>query len=459
MRKYVGCVVIILLVVIDVLLWMFFPPLYNGSKFFVKQLIGEIFASIALILLACNIFLAIKIKKLEPYFGGLDKMYLAHRRVAIWAIIFLSCHFAIIPNASSTETGVNLGLVAFWCIIALSVFALSNRLHHWFVSIKKVIFIHLPQKRIFIKLDEFLTEFFQLIFTIINFFNKNYSLWRFFHRFIGVIFILAIFHLILVNTIIHDTKAVYYYVLTISILASLGFIYKELFSKIFRKRLIYQVSNINRITSDVIEVSLSPKERTLKYIAGQFLYINFKHKSILKQAHPFTISSGPLENEIKITVKRNGKFTNYMYRNLQKQIVAYIEGAYGMFNYKSGRKNQIWIAGGIGITPFMSWLRDFQNNDHFNITLYHTMHHNDDNLFTEEIKLAVAENKNFEAVFVYSKQNGRLDAEKIMQSGKTIDDKEIYLCGPESMVHMLKKQFIEQGVPSDCIHFEEFKFK
>jgi predicted ferric reductase len=459
MQKYIGCVAIILLVIIDVLLWMFFPPPYNGSTFFVKQLIAEIFASIALILLACNIFLVMKIKILEPYFGGLDKMYLTHRIVAIWAMFFLVCHFAIIPGASSSELSENLGLIAFWGIIILAIFALSNRLHHWLKDTKKIIFSHLPRKKIFFTLDEFLTELFLLFYIIINFLNKSYSLWRFFHRFIGIIFILAIFHFVLVNAIIHNAKIVYYYVLTIAVLAAAGYVYKELFSALFRKKLIYKVSNLSKITNNVIEVTLSPTNKTIKFIAGQFLYISFDDKSILKQAHPFSISSTPLENELRITVKKIGKFTDHLYHNLQKGTKAYIEGGYGMFNYKAGRKNQLWIAGGIGITPFMSWVRDFKHDNHFNITLYHTMRANRDNLFTEEISDIAKKNTNFEAIFTYSEESSHLDIDKIIEGGKTIDDKEIYLCGPGSMIKMFKKQFVEQGVPSDCIHFEEFNFK
>ncbi|HJO92974.1 MAG TPA: FAD-binding oxidoreductase [Victivallales bacterium] len=459
MQKYVGCIAIILLLIIDVLLWMFFPPPYNGTRFFVKQLVAEIFASIALILLSCNIFLAMKIKKLEPYFGGLDKIYLAHRKIAIWAIIFLICHFSIIPDISGSKTGTDLGLIAFWGIIALSFFALSNRLHHWLTNIKKNIFLHLPQKKVLIKLDEFLTELFLLTFSIVNIFNKNYFLWRFFHRFMGVIFIIAIIHLFLVNALIHNTKIVYYYVLAVSILASLGYIYKEVFSGIFNKKIIYKVTDLNKFTNDIVEITLSPKDKILNYIAGQFLYISFKHKPLLKKAHPFSICSSPQENDLRITVRNVGKFTSYLYRNLQKGTNAHVEGGYGMFNYKSGRKNQLWIAGGIGITPFMSWVRDFQNDRHFNITLYHTIRTATDGLFAEEIKNIAEDNNNFEAIFIHTQENGRLNVDKILKNGITIDDKEIYMCGPGSMISSFKKQFIRRGVPSDCIHYEEFDFR
>ena len=63
--------------------------------------------------------------------------------------------------------------------------------------------------------------------------------------------------------------------------------------------------------------------------------------------------------EIKLAVKASGDFTQYMQAHLQAGMEADVEGGYGMFDYRTGSREQLWIAGGIGLTPFLSWIRDF----------------------------------------------------------------------------------------------------
>ncbi|MFZ8991027.1 MAG: SUMF1/EgtB/PvdO family nonheme iron enzyme, partial [Pseudohongiellaceae bacterium] len=76
------------------------------------------------------------------------------------------------------------------------------------------------------------------------------------------------------------------------------------------------------------------------------------------ESHPFTISSAPAEDVLRLTIKASGDFTRALHQTLKAGDGAIVMGAYGMFDYKTGRPDQIWIAGGIGLTPFLAFIRD-----------------------------------------------------------------------------------------------------
>ena len=82
----------------------------------------------------------------------------------------------------------------------------------------------------------------------------------------------------------------------------------------------------------------------------------------MNELHPFTISSAPQEDVLRLTVKASGDFTRHLFSNLKAGMDAVIEGAYGMFDYKTGGQKQIWVAGGIGVTPFLSFIRDMNGD-------------------------------------------------------------------------------------------------
>ncbi|MBV8672797.1 MAG: hypothetical protein JOZ33_05135, partial [Acidobacteriaceae bacterium] len=93
-KKNAGNIVLVGLVLLNVLLWVIFGPHNDGSRpNFNRQLIAEIIASTAVVLLACALFLSTRLRSLEAYFGGLDQMYQTHKKAAMLAIFLLIFHF------------------------------------------------------------------------------------------------------------------------------------------------------------------------------------------------------------------------------------------------------------------------------------------------------------------------------------------------------------------------------
>jgi predicted ferric reductase len=131
-----------------------------------------------------------------------------------------------------------------------------------------------------------------------------------------------------------------------------------------------------------------------------------------------------------------------------------------MFDYKTGAQKQIWIAGGIGLTPFLSFIRDMNGNLAHDVDFYYTVRHSEEALFVDEIQSAAAKNPRLKVHIRYSTTDGSLTVDDIVKNtnGK-LSDHHIYLCGPFPMIQAFEKKFLALGVPKGNIHYEEFNFR
>jgi predicted ferric reductase len=194
--------------------------------------------------------------------------------------------------------------------------------------------------------------------------------------------------------------------------------------------------------------------------AGQFLFVRFPYEKNLNESHPFTISSAPGEDVLRVTVKASGDFTRALFAELKAGLDATVEGAYGMFDYKAGGQKQIWIAGGIGVTPFLAFIRDMDGNLKHDVDFYFTVRHPEEAIFTDEIEAAAKRNPRLKPHIRFSATQGSLTIEHIVENaGGNVVGHHIYLCGPLPMVQAFQKKFLGLGVPPDNIHFEEFNFR
>ncbi len=135
--------------------------------------------------------------------------------------------------------------------------------------------------------------------------------------------------------------------------------------------------------------------------AGQFLFVKFEGEKGLDESHPFTISSAPSDDMLRLTIKSSGDFTRHLFANLKVGTSAVVEGAYGMFNYKTGGEKQIWVAGGIGVTPFLSFLRDLKDDLSHHVDFYYTVRHKEETVFVDEIEGIVKKYPRLKALYPF----------------------------------------------------------
>ncbi len=425
-RSNLGNLFIVFLVFLTIVVWLVFPPVNDGREKFVRQYAGEIIGSINIVLMSVSLTLAARPKWAEPYFGGLDKMYVTHRHTSTAALLLIFVHVLTVPiSLSGWALGNYLAVIAFTGIVSIALISLSPR---------------------------------------ISFLNRitggTYEGWKNLKKYVGLFFILAFIHSLTISKPL-DAFIAINYVQIFFIIGAVSYLYTELFGRFFNKHIPYTVEQVNHPTNFTTEVVMRAKGTPLaKHRAGQFLFVRFPSEKNLNESHPFTISSAPHEDVLRLTIKASGDFTRALFNELKPGAEAIVEGAHGMFDYKTGGQKQIWIAGGIGVTPFLSFIRDLRETLDRDVDFYYTMRHRDEVLFYDEIETAGIRNPRLKVNIRYSAIGGSLTVEEIAKNASgDVSGHHVYLCGPLPMTQAFEKKFLALGVPQENIHFEEFNFR
>jgi predicted ferric reductase len=351
-------------------------------------------------------------------------MYVAHRHTSTAAFLLILVHVLTVPISLDWKLGNYLAVIAFLGIVPLALISLAPRIP-WLGKLT----------------------------------GNSYERWKKLKRFIGVYFVIAFIHSL---TVPHPLEALIAisWVQVFFIIGLAAYLYTEIFGRFFKKYLPYKVEAVNHPNNSTTEVVLRAKKDPIKnQKAGQFLFVRFAGSG-LDESHPFTISSAPHENVLRVTIKACGDFTRHLFANLKAGTEATIEGPYGMFDYKSSGPRQIWVAGGIGVTPFLSFIRDLKTDPAFDVDFYYTVRHREEAIFVEEIQEAAKKYPRLKAYIRFSSTDGSLSVDEIAKNaGGNISQHHIYMCGPLPMVQAFETKFIEMKVPSDNIHYEEFNFR
>jgi len=424
MKRNLGNYAIAGLILVNILLWVTFGPREGESTNFPLQVFAEMLSSSAMILWACGLVLSNKPRALEPYFGGLDRMYVTHKTINTLALLTILVHLLIVPNSENQGPGVWIGWLVFPSLLITVLISIAPRV------------------------------------PVINSFTAfTYDKWKKVHRYMGVLFILGAVHMLMTEPLILHAPVVFAYVETIIVIGALAYLYKQFLWEKRRPRLDYTVKNVRRLNGAVAEVTLRPKDSRLAHRAGQFMYVHFDADETLREPHPFTISSAPHEPDLRLSIKSSGDWTQHLHDHLQPGAGAYVEGPYGEFNYKLGAARQVWIAGGIGITPFISWMRELADNPSKQIDFYYTTTVPEEALFADEVRQAAEAFPNLRAHITHTNRDGRLTVEKIIATSGELAGKEIYLCGPIAMIEAFRAALTKHGVRPGRIHYEEFNFR
>ena len=126
----------------------------------------------------------------------------------------------------------------------------------------------------------------------------------------------------------------------------------------------YNVVSVIRAADRTWTVALEPRDgEAMEFIAGKYAFVSFGERGYRRFGNPFTFSSSPAQRpRIEFTIKENGDFTDTI-SEVAPGTVAYLDGPFGHLspgNYR-GPKQEIervvMVAGGVGITPMISILR------------------------------------------------------------------------------------------------------
>ncbi len=221
----------------------------------------------------------------------------------------------------------------------------------------------------------------------------------------------------------------------------------------------------------------SPTARTIRFeaphfpyfMAGQFMTLRLKIGDSLV-TRPYSISSSPFQTLgehpfVEITIRKpreNGFVADYLYDNVKVGDEFEGEVGLGEFHYGPIRDahNVVALAGGSGITPFLSMAREIRFGKlDMNLTILFGSVSEDDIILRKELEECVCDK--VKVVHVLSGDNPNWKGERGFLSAELIKkysegDTTYFVCGPQVMYNFVRKALEELKVPARRIRFEVF---
>ena len=419
MTKKTGILSIGLILLLFTVAHLGFSVSEAGQRATAATLIG----GLAFILMTSSIFLATRPQYLEDVFGGLDRIYQVHRVCGISAGLLVLPHFFAAPKA--VPPGFDSETISLIPSLPLGMLALVSLVLSLAITLNRKI---------------------------------PYHRWRIAHKAMGLVYIIATVHLITVPSIFFDRYGASGIILIISSgIGIVSYFYNVLgLNKHSSYR--YVVESVNQLER-ATEIELKPLAERINFKVGQFAFIEVQSEG-LKEPHPFTISSSPDDEKIRFTMRVLGDWTRKIREELTSGTEVILRGPYGRFNSKIAVKKQVWFAGGIGITPFLSMLREMNLDDERDIHLVYAVREKKEALFLDEIKNKASQLDKFKPVLLESKHKeyARVDIMKT-KLPSPISEYEYFLCGPKNMVNGIIKDLRKEGILRSKIHTEAFEFR
>ncbi len=237
------------------------------------------------------------------------------------------------------------------------------------------------------------------------------------------------------------------------------------------------LSQVETLNKDAVALSFSVPSELIE----KFNYIQGQHLTIKAQINgeevrrSYSICSNVLDQKLQVGVKRleGGLFSNYANDELKKGMTLDVMPPQGHFYTElsaNNSKNYLFIAAGSGITPNLSHIQSILSLEpDSSVTLIYGNKTTPLMMFKE--KLCFIKNQyleRFQWVNLFTREdhevelmNGRISAEKLQALSdahiinlKSYDD--VFICGPESLIHQLSESFIEWNYHKDQIHYELF---
>lgn len=230
----------------------------------------------------------------------------------------------------------------------------------------------------------------------------------------------------------------------------------------------YRVAAVDRIASKTWELVIEPvRGGAIQFKPGQFVWLKLDRSAFSITEHPFSISTCPADRpRIGFTIKEVGDFT----RGIGAVPVgarAYIDGPHGhMFLPEQHDAGITFIAGGVGLAPIMSMLRQLRSDrDARPIRLIYGNRAVDQIMYRDELE-EMKNDLDMEIYHVLSEPpsgwtgaTGIIDEPLLRELAGPDDGGRLYVvCGPNPMIDGVEKILGRLGVPMSRVLAEKFTY-
>lgn len=422
------------ILVAPLLKWLFLIPI--GARFgsFASSAfaLGQVTGIVGTLLFSFSLILSFRNRIIETMFGGLDKLYRIHHLSGMYGLFLLLLHPLLLSiprlmysvedamtffipfqtnSVSPTDFGI-LSIIAFMILIGVTLFG--------------VIFSYPGLKK--------------------------------FHMFLGVAFLLGAVHGFLIPSDIQRDMFIRFWVLGFASLGLFSYLSYSLLKKFTIHKKVYKVSSVKKIEGGITELFLTPEGEGITHLPGQFGFFSFIDSSVVSdESHPFTISSWENNGNIIISAKALGDFTTLL-PNEHVGTRLTIEGPYGEFSYGYGSSQQVWVAGGVGVTPFVAFAEHILKQKEFlyEVDFFYSVRTKDDLAFHELFSRVASVYPTFRYHPIPSDTNGFITGQLIVDKVPGVIAKDIFICGPPPMMKALMASLLDLGIKPSRIHSELF---
>lgn len=428
LQKYSGLIIVLVLGILPAVRWFFIvsqSPRFSSISTSATNL-GQIFGILGMSFFAISLILSFRSQILDKIFYGISDVYNIHQKIGKIAFCFLLFH------------------------------PLFLAVKFLYISIKSTLMFFVPQELNAQSLGTVALFLMALLIVLTIYVKLKYPHWKISHKFMVLVFVFAMMHTFMIESDISRDFILRYYVLAISVLGLVLSFYQAFLSMFFNKNFKYKVKLITNLNSQVVSIILEPVLKKIKFKPGQFVFVRFFSKNLSSESHPFSICSEPDGDNLEIVVKSLGDFTENI-KNINVGDDVLVEGPFGKFSFNTANKNQVWLAGGVGITPFLSMAKSLNNN--YKVDLFYCTKNKEEAVLINRLEEISAKNNNFKLINWYSDQMGFISAKAIESVSGDMLEKDFLLCGPTNFMLSLKNQLLKLGVQNKNIYFEDFNFK
>ena len=413
-------------------------PESTGALWIARQHGLYLSGILSMALMSLVMILATRPSWLEAPLGGMDRIYRLHKWAGILAVVFGAAHWGIKESFPLIKALVGLagrlpkvrpdGLLA-------SLRKPAEAMGEW------ALYLLLAM----------------VVITLLRRFP--YHLWRHVHRVMPVFYLMLVFHAVILTPTHYWTNPIG----ALLALALAGGSWASLLSLAGRigqgRRARGEVVDVQR-GDGVTEITCRLDERWRGHEPGQFAFLAFDR---IEGHHPFTIASASNDQRtVTFCIKALGNFTRRLPHTVHVGQAVSVEGPYGHFRLDrhDPTRRQIWIAGGVGVTPFLAWLEALQDapSEAPQAELHYCTRDRDGDRFVARLETLCATLPSIR-LHIHDKRQGKeLRAEGLDLGPNAARAAEIWFCGPTGLAEALKRGLRAFG-SAPRFHQEAFEMR
>lgn len=388
--------------------------------------LGTSFGFWGMLFMGLNFVLATRWGWVEDLLGGLDRAYAAHALLGKAALVFLVVHWLVLVVQAIGDQQVLAQYLAPFVDIRYTLGIVGVLL--LLVLVALTLWVRMP-----------------------------YARWLQTHKWMGAAYVAGSLHAVLL-------QADWYLILLMAV-GSYAWLDRLLLDRLFERR---RAGVLEQVTphGDVTELTIAAQQ-PFPASPGQFVFLQITQSAagLPDEAHPFSISAVLDERTVRISAKALGDFTRQL-PQLQVGDRVQLWGPYGRFGARRDlvQGPLLWVAGGIGVTPFLSLLRQEKERPaalRSPITLVWSVRTRREAIYLAEIEQAVAEMPHVQFHLHATDEAGYLTATRLaeLHEPSRLAGSTVFLCGPPAMMRSIGAQCRTLGLPRGGLVTEEFAMR